>query len=148
MTHIYVCMYEPPAPIPALSHFFRFVWIFFPVFSLNKVWFYWRKTKWVTHMLTVRMKGEIPVLSSGSDLSRPAFPLSRVGMIIAKPVVRGLCWCSQVFPGAPPGKTVLWPVLGDCPLGWRTYLLFFACVKLLFCSFMGFLPPLGRELIC
>ena len=71
-------------------------------------------------MLTVRRKEEIPVLSSGSDLSHPAFPLSRVRRIIPKPVIRGLGWCSQVclvFPGAPSGKTFLWPVLGDAPLG-------------------------------
>ena len=131
MTYIYIYMYvcvSLPPPSQPCPTFFRFVWIFFfPVFSLNKLWFYWRKTTWVTHMLTVRRKGEIPVLSSASDLSPPAFPLSRVGMIVPKPVIHGLCWCGQVslvFPGAPPGKTFLWPVLGDGPLGWRTYVLF------------------------
>ena len=71
-------------------------------------------------MLTVRRKGEIPVLSSGLDLGHSAFPVSRVKRIVPKPVTHGPGWCLQVclvFIGAPPGKTFLWTILRDAPLG-------------------------------
>lgn len=99
---------------------------FFFKFSLKSPRFDWRKTKWVTYMLIAKKRGEIPVLSAGSDLCHPACSLSRVESTVPKPVVtQGWVFLvmEKQLQGVFLGRLLHSP-FGGCSLGQRSGMAF------------------------